>query len=308
MEPVTPVDGEIVDPALALEPVEKQQQTSQTLAVSTTKLGHAFNDEDLAKIETAIMRNDFGALSHEQRAYILFKKCEALGVSIWLQPFAWGTIDGKLTPVPLKGLFQQLREKRGLIIDEIKEDFDKELGVYSVKCFGHVGERKDMGIGVVGVKGLSGDPLANAMMKAHTKAKNRLTGSLCGGDSAVDDAELSSIPGAGMGEEKPAGIRTITPGAPGQRNTSSVTPLVNSSSTPPPSPEPQPEQPQQYSAEAGAAVSSVVPPPPIPEALGAPPAAAPDSAPPTKAPIKVGSSAPAGAPGSAPKKPLLKAT
>lgn len=165
-----PQDAEIVDlepePAPGAPSSAEVELARPTTAI-VTHIGNRFTEADYEKIETALMRSDFGALSHEQRAYILYKKCEAMGISIWLQPYTWGTIEGKLTPVPLKGLFQQLRENRGLVIDKIEEEFKDAAGIYIVRCYGHVGQRQDMGIGIVGVKGLTGDPLANAMMKAH---------------------------------------------------------------------------------------------------------------------------------------------
>jgi hypothetical protein len=55
--------------------------------------------------------------------------------------------------------------------------------------------REDVEIGVVSVAGLRGDALANAEMKALTKAKRRLTLSLAG-LGWLDETEAESIPGA----------------------------------------------------------------------------------------------------------------
>ena len=58
--------------------------------------------------------------------------------------------------------------------------------------------RQDMDMGVTTVKGLSGDALANAYMKALTKAKRRVTLSLCG-LGMLDESEIETIPGAQLG-------------------------------------------------------------------------------------------------------------
>jgi hypothetical protein len=51
--------------------------------------------------------------------------------------------------------------------------------------------RKDSAIGCVGVKGMSHENLANQMMRAETKAKRRVTMSLCGlGLDGDDDAQI----------------------------------------------------------------------------------------------------------------------
>jgi hypothetical protein len=52
--------------------------------------------------------------------------------------------------------------------------------------------RCDEEIGAVPIKGLSGDALANALMKASTKAKRRVTLSICG-LGFLDESELETI-------------------------------------------------------------------------------------------------------------------
>jgi hypothetical protein len=55
--------------------------------------------------------------------------------------------------------------------------------------------RQDESIGAVNIAGLKGDVRANAMMKAETKAKRRVTLSICG-LGMLDETEVDSIPGA----------------------------------------------------------------------------------------------------------------
>jgi len=47
----------------------------------------------------------------------------------------------------------------------------------------------------VSIKGLTGDSLCNAMMKSVTKAKRRVTLSICG-LGLLDETEVDSVPGA----------------------------------------------------------------------------------------------------------------
>lgn len=59
--------------------------------------------------------------------------------------------------------------------------------------------RDDESTGAVSIQGLKGEALANAIMKSETKAKRRVTLSICG-LSGLDESEIDSIPGA-----RPAG-------------------------------------------------------------------------------------------------------
>jgi hypothetical protein len=55
--------------------------------------------------------------------------------------------------------------------------------------------RTDIARGAVNISGLKGEMLANAMMKAETKAKRRATLSICG-LGLLDEVEVETIPGA----------------------------------------------------------------------------------------------------------------
>jgi len=54
--------------------------------------------------------------------------------------------------------------------------------------------RTDTEIGAVSIKGLTGDSLCNAMMRAVTKSKRRVTLSICG-LGMLDETEVDSVPG-----------------------------------------------------------------------------------------------------------------
>jgi hypothetical protein len=55
--------------------------------------------------------------------------------------------------------------------------------------------RTDESTGAVNIQGLKGDALANGLMKAETKAKRRVTLSICG-LGLLDETEVETIPGA----------------------------------------------------------------------------------------------------------------
>jgi len=66
--------------------------------------------------------------------------------------------------------------------------------------------RTDESIGAVPIEKIQGEARANAMMKAETKAKRRVTLSFCG-LGMLDETEVDSIPGAVVGEQaQPTGV------------------------------------------------------------------------------------------------------
>jgi len=52
-------------------------------------------------------------------------------------------------------------------------------------------------LGALSLKGLNAEDRANAIMKAETKAKRRVTLSICG-LGFLDESEIENIPGAKM--------------------------------------------------------------------------------------------------------------
>ncbi len=71
-------------------------------------------------------------------------------------------------------------------------------GLYCVTVDAYTGKgRTDAALGAINIKGLAGEALANAMMKGETKAKRRVTLSLCGlgmldSDTAKELAEMEA--------------------------------------------------------------------------------------------------------------------
>ena len=109
-------------------------------------------------------------------------------------PFEYINLNGKLTLYARKDATEQLRNIRKISITKI--DIKKENDIYIVSAYAQDLEGKtDISTGAVSVKGLQGDALANAMMKAETKAKRRVTLSISG-LGFLDETEVSTIKGA----------------------------------------------------------------------------------------------------------------
>ena len=107
--------------------------------------------------------------------------CESLGLNPLTRPFEYITLNGKLTLYARKDATDQLRDIHGVSIPLITAETHHDDGLFVVvaQAEDRYG-RKDSGMGVVSIAGLKGEALANAMMKAETKAKRRATLSICG--------------------------------------------------------------------------------------------------------------------------------
>ena len=148
---------------------------------------------ELGAIESVIALGDLGKLTSKQRVEYYLSVCQSLGLNPATQPFRYIVLNGKLTLYATKDATDQLRNLRGIsIIITARERLDD---LYVVTARATMGERTDESIGAVNIKGLYGDALANAIMKAETKAKRRVTLSICG-LGWTDESEVDSIPGA----------------------------------------------------------------------------------------------------------------
>lgn len=145
------------------------------------------------EIEKALVGGDLARLNADQRVEYYNKVCTSLGLNPLTQPLAYTTLNGKLQLYARKDATDQLRRIYDVSVDTLQHDFKETLGLYVVTAIGKRGGRNDASTGAVSVKGLSGDNLANAIMKAETKAKRRLTLSLCGlGMLDVSEVESSN--------------------------------------------------------------------------------------------------------------------
>ena len=169
---------------------------------------------DESALEQILIGGDLSRLSPAQRLQYYKLICESLGLNPLSKPFDYIVLNGKLTLYAKKDATDQLRSIKGVSIDDVDL---KEVGDnFIVKVKGHDSSgRSDVEIGVVRKSDMQGNT-ANSQMKAVTKAKRRLTLSLCG-LGWLDETEVETIPDAKpvvvseTGEiiESPAGIPEI---------------------------------------------------------------------------------------------------
>lgn len=159
-------------------------------------------------IERVITQGDLAKMSAGDRVSFYWRTCESLGLNPLTRPFEFINLNGKLTMYARKDATDQLRQLNGVSVTAITRDKDDDLGLLTVVATGvDKNGRADQATGVVAIKGLSGEALANAVMKAETKAKRRLTLSLVGlgflDESEIEGATADVDPTTGELVERP---------------------------------------------------------------------------------------------------------
>jgi uncharacterized metal-binding protein len=116
-----------------------------------------------------------------------------VGLNPLTKPFEYISLNGKLTLYATRGCTDQLRALRRIEVHKLERERADDLAIVTAYGRDHTG-RQDSAIGAVNILNLKGEALANALMKAETKAKRRLTLSLAG-LGLLDEIEAESIPG-----------------------------------------------------------------------------------------------------------------
>lgn len=158
-------------------------------------------------VESALIQGDLSKLTAEQRISYYKEVCDSVRLNPLTKPFEYITLNGKLTLYAKRDATDQLRSihKVSIKISEAKTINDVYIVIAEAK---DKDGREDSSTGAVNIKGLQGDNLANAFMKAETKAKRRVTLSICG-LGLLDETEVESIKDAKPfteGQETPKSI------------------------------------------------------------------------------------------------------
>jgi hypothetical protein len=160
---------------------------NNTTALSTTN----GNGADALAIESALIEGDLSKLTATQRTMYYRSVCESLGLNHLTQPFAYIKLSGKLTLYARKDCTDQIRTKRGVSVQIVGRETIGDVYVVTSRATDRSG-RVDESTGAVPIKGLSGENLANAYMKAETKSKRRVTLSIVG-LGWIEESEVASI-------------------------------------------------------------------------------------------------------------------
>lgn len=147
--------------------------------------------EALAQLEKVVTQGDLATLSQAERIAYYGRVSESLGLNPLTRPFEYLTLNGRQILYVRKDATDQLRKINGISITRL--DREETNGLLTVTAYGSDRSgRTDSSIGAVSVAGLRGNDLANAYMKAETKAKRRLTLSLAG-LGWLDESEVGSV-------------------------------------------------------------------------------------------------------------------
>ena len=152
------------------------------------------NNLDAVIMEKVVVNGDLSLLKPEQRVAYYNKVCQSVGLNPLTKPFCYIQLNGKLQLYALKDASEQLRKINGISIDKPTFEYVDDLIIVSVNAIDRTG-RKDSDAGVVTIGTLKGDNKANAIMKAITKAKRRVTLSISG-LGWLDETEIETIPNA----------------------------------------------------------------------------------------------------------------
>ncbi|MBE3576913.1 MAG: hypothetical protein IMX00_04410 [Limnochordales bacterium] len=151
-------------------------------------------DSKMAILEKVVMEGDLSKLTPAERVLYYRRVCESLGLNPLTRPFDYIWLNGKLVLYARKDAAEQLRVSRGISIVKLDRQIEHDLCI--ITAYGRdMKGREDIATGAVYIGGLKGEALANAIMKAETKAKRRLTLSLAG-LGWMDETEVESIPEA----------------------------------------------------------------------------------------------------------------
>ncbi|CAM4036819.1 hypothetical protein [Campylobacter armoricus] len=148
------------------------------------------NNLNFNPYELALVKGDLSGLSDEERTSYVKSICDSLGINMLTKPFEYIMLNNKLSLYATKAATDQLRQIHKVSITKTETN---QIGdIYMVTVYASTPDgRTDCDTGALNIRNLGGDNLANALMKAITKAKRRVTLSICG-LGMLDESELDT--------------------------------------------------------------------------------------------------------------------
>jgi hypothetical protein len=151
----------------------------------------AVQNNDAAEImERVLLLGDLSKLTTPERTAFYMKTCSSLGLNPLTRPFDYIKLNGKEVLYAKRDCADQLRKINRISLEIVDRKISGDLMIVSVRATTPDG-RMDEDMGAVSVAGLRGEALANATLKALTKAKRRVTLSICG-LGMLDESEIRS--------------------------------------------------------------------------------------------------------------------
>ena len=147
-----------------------------------------------ALLEQVLIGGDLSRLNPQDKVMYYKNVCESMGLNPLTKPFEYIRLNGKEVLYALRSCTEQLRKIHGVSVIIVSREEAEGCYIVTARATDSKG-RNDESIGAVPIKGLIGEARANALMKAETKAKRRVTLAICG-LGMLDETEVDSIPGA----------------------------------------------------------------------------------------------------------------
>jgi hypothetical protein len=149
--------------------------------------------DPMLAMEQVLLNGDLAQLTPADRLNYYKSVCESLGLNPLTKPFEYIKLNGRLTLYARKDATDQLRKRYGISIAKPDIQIIDDQILVTVAATDASG-RSDSDIGVVSKKDMGGS-FGNSLMKAVTKAKRRVTLSICG-LGMLDETEIEAIPSA----------------------------------------------------------------------------------------------------------------
>jgi hypothetical protein len=151
-------------------------------------------NQAIEAVEQVIIGGDLADLNQGERLKYVTALCESMGLNPLTKPFEFLKLQGRTVLYARKDCADQLRKIHGVSIRVIDKEEIDGLYIVTVQAQDRNG-RADEDMGAVAIAGLRGENKANAIAKAITKAKRRVTLSICG-LGIIDETEADDIPHA----------------------------------------------------------------------------------------------------------------
>jgi len=151
-------------------------------------------DAKSVTLEKVVIGGDLAALTPSERLSYYLEVCRATGLNPATRPFEYLKLNNKLVLYARKDATEQLRKLNTVSITKLETTRLEDVYVVTAYAKDSKG-REDCATGAVTIGSMKGDNLANAVMKAETKAKRRVTLSICG-LGLLDETEVPTVAGA----------------------------------------------------------------------------------------------------------------
>lgn len=144
-----------------------------------------------SKLVAALMMGDLSTLAPDEKVDYYNRVCESVGLNPLTKPFQYIRLNSKEVLYAGKDCCEQLRGIHNISIQVMSREIHDDIFVVTSRAT-RIDGRYDESIAAVAICNLKGEAKCNAMMKAETKSKRRVTLSICG-LGMLDETEIDSI-------------------------------------------------------------------------------------------------------------------